>query len=670
MTARPATNSGCAALLLAISSAHASAQSSIVVDFDSMPAGTSISLAGSWSITSSNPIGSGNCARLSTPGDCNSNNNNVYEGTIWIDLPQAAPVLEVSLNYYFEGQEAYCAGNSGVDYTALVRSDGSFVSCFQMSTNPVSGCDMGASFGNGSGFSSVVAGIAEDRIGIFFSTVDGYWHSGYLVIDDITILAQLDCNGNGVYDAEDIATGASLDCNANGIPDECDASSGLDCNGNGIPDSCEIASGFAVDCDSNGVPDECDIANDPVIDANLNNIPDLCEAAGSRSWILSPVTGNWYAITDELDVKHAQLMALNWGGHLVTIDGQAENDWLAGTFGDASTPIWTGYNDADVEGTFEWVSGAAPGFTAWDTSAGQPDNMPGVFGGADFAVLEPISGLWYDESFVASSFGPGLPRGVVEVISSDCDGNGVPDTYELLQDPSLDCDGNGIHDLCDLQDPALDCDNDGVLDSCQIAADPALDCDGNGAIDSCEILSDPSLDCDANQTLDVCQITADPSLDWNSDGLLDNCAGGGFVFCDSNINAAGLNASIDPGGSPLVSDDAFCLRAYNLPAGTPGVPGMFIMSRFTDYVNPFGGGAGVLCLGSPIRRLGPNEGFPLDFSGAAGEITLCPPLASLPGPNPVQPGEFIHFQMWFRDIDLTTGVPTSNTTDGISVMFR
>ena len=126
----------------------------------------------------------------------------------------------------------------------------------------------------------------------------------------------------------------------------------------------------------------------------------------------------------------------------------------------------------------------------------------------------------------------------------------------------------------------------------------------------------------------------------------------------------------EPLGSPLIGDDDFSLRAYGLPTGNPGVPGMFIMSRSTGYLNPFGGGIGVLCLGAPIRRFDIFAGFPLQFSGAAGEITLNPPIANFPGPNPVQPGEVIHFQLWFRDVDLTTGLPTSNTTDGISVMFR
>ena len=87
-------------------------------------------------------------------------------------------------------------------------------------------------------------------------------------------------------------------------------------------------------------------------------------------------------------------------------------------------------------------------------------------------------------------------------------------------------------------------------------------------------------------------------------------------------------------------------------------------------MNPFGGGAGVLCLGPPIRRFNPTAGFPLQFTGATGEINLTPPIAQFPGPNPIQPGDVIYFQLWHRENDPSTGVPRSNTTDGISVMFR
>ncbi|UCD74431.1 MAG: hypothetical protein JSV91_11645 [Phycisphaerales bacterium] len=51
----------------------------------------------------------------------------------------------------------------------------------------------------------------------------------------------LDCNGNGVHDAQDIADGISEDCNFNDRPDECDIAYGAspDGNNNGIPDECD-----------------------------------------------------------------------------------------------------------------------------------------------------------------------------------------------------------------------------------------------------------------------------------------------------------------------------------------------------------------------------------------------------------------------------------------------
>ena len=96
----------------------------------------------------------------------------------------------------------------------------------------------------------------------------------------------IDCNQNGVPDAEDIAYGTSEDCNGNGRPDECDVSQGYssdcngngvpdecepDCNGNGNPDDCDIDWGWSNDCNTNGIPDECDP------DCNANGYPDDCE---------------------------------------------------------------------------------------------------------------------------------------------------------------------------------------------------------------------------------------------------------------------------------------------------------------------------------------------------------------------------------------------------------
>ncbi|HRX84841.1 MAG TPA: hypothetical protein P5572_07470 [Phycisphaerae bacterium] len=121
----------------------------------------------------------------------------------------------------------------------------------------------------------------------------------------------IDCNENGVDDADDIAAGTSLDCDSNGVPDECDrdcdnsgvvdacevaAGSAPDCDHNGVPDSCdrdcdgsggvdacEVAAGSTPDCDHNGNPDACDIASGLLADCDGSGVPDVCEVAtGAR----------------------------------------------------------------------------------------------------------------------------------------------------------------------------------------------------------------------------------------------------------------------------------------------------------------------------------------------------------------------------------------------------
>jgi hypothetical protein len=102
--------------------------------------------------------------------------------------------------------------------------------------------------------------------------------------------SSVDCNQNGVNDANDIADGTSMDCNQNFIPDECDTNTNdpdgdgkvsadvnfngvpdecePDCNGNLVPDAWDISNSGKADVDSDGVPDECEK------DCNLNNVPD------------------------------------------------------------------------------------------------------------------------------------------------------------------------------------------------------------------------------------------------------------------------------------------------------------------------------------------------------------------------------------------------------------
>ncbi len=86
-------------------------------------------------------------------------------------------------------------------------------------------------------------------------------------------------------------------------------------------------------------------------------------------WIYNPATGNYYAFNDAFTFVEAEAQAQKWGGHLVSIDNQAEQDWLYINFGFGS---WIGMNDLTTEGTWEWTSGATVVYTNW--CQGEPND--------------------------------------------------------------------------------------------------------------------------------------------------------------------------------------------------------------------------------------------------------------------------------------------------------
>lgn len=323
-----------------------------------------------------------------------------------------------------------------------------------------------------------------------------------------------------------------------------------DCNANGVLDCEDLANGASEDLNGNGRPDECD-------------------------WLLSPVNGHWYRDTAPLDWPAAEVQAQAWSGHLATVRSQAENDWLAGSFPNGGEPVWIGYTDQAVEGAFLWIAGDPAGYESWAPT--QPDD----FLGADWAVLHPATGKWTDE--------PWLPahRGIVELVSDDCNGNAIPDVFE---------------------------------------------------------------------------VAGDPSLDWNGDGVLDDCDPANY--CISTVNSTGDRAAISATGSPVLADDDLTLHGRQLPTHEFGY---FLFSDVQGFVPLFGGSSGNLCLGAPIYRFNkPPSGQVLN-SGADGTMEFSPSFSVLPQGLVFHPGERWNFQLWFRDFD--TG-PTSNTTDGIEILFR
>ena len=119
----------------------------------------------------------------------------------------------------------------------------------------------------------------------------------------------------------------------------------------------------------------------------------------------NPANGHTYHFLTPTTWTEAEGLAVSYGGHLVTIDDQAEQDWIYAnfhSFGGVDRDIWLGLNDVASEGTFVWSSGAPVGFTNWST--GEP-NDGGT--GEDCATMRKNStlGQWNDLSDVPNPFG-------------------------------------------------------------------------------------------------------------------------------------------------------------------------------------------------------------------------------------------------------------------------
>lgn len=104
-----------------------------------------------------------------------------------------------------------------------------------------------------------------------------------------------------------------------------------------------------------------------------------------------------YALTSPaLTWLDAEAKAVAWGGHLVTINDQVEQDWLTNTFPYADYPgLWIGINDVTEEGVWVWLSEEPVTYTNW--APGEPNNRGGFGEEEDAAVMNWNSyGQWND----------------------------------------------------------------------------------------------------------------------------------------------------------------------------------------------------------------------------------------------------------------------------------
>jgi WD40 repeat protein/uncharacterized membrane protein YdcZ (DUF606 family) len=171
-------------------------------------------------------------------------------------------------------------------------------------------------------------------------------------------------------------------------------------------------------------------AEEVAIESDTDSIELNLEEDGS--WIINPSNSHYYKLTASMNWLQAETQAVEWGGHLVTINDADENAWLVSTFGSSET-FWIGYTDKDVEGSWKWISGEDSTYTNWRHYVGgsEPND---VAPGEDAATInfiyrsEYLPGKWNDLPINSTMRGivektvTELPKGKITFIS-DRDGN-------------------------------------------------------------------------------------------------------------------------------------------------------------------------------------------------------------------------------------------------------
>ena len=454
----------------------------------------------------------------------------------------------------------------------------------------------------------------------------------------------VDCNGNGVDDADDIANGTSEDCDGNGVPDECDPdcdSDGTpdgcetDCNNNGTPDDCES---FA-DCNSNGIPDDCepDCDNDGTpddceVDCNNNGTPDDCES-------FSDCNSNGIPDDCEPDCDNDGTPDdcepdCDNDGTPDDCEADCDND---GTPDDCEADCNNNGTPDDCESFSDCNSNGIPDECEPDCdNDGTPD---------DCEIDCNNNGTPDDCESFSDCNSNGIPDdcepdcdndGTPDNCEADCNNNGTPDDCESF----TDCNSNGIPDECE-----ADCDNDGTPDDCEV------DCNENGTPDDCESFSD----CNTNGIPDECDIQSGTSLDLNGNDVPDECECSASNYCQTSANSVGPGALISSSGSHSVSVNDTTLLATGLP---PNQFGLFFYGQNQANAS-FGNG--FRCIGTPLVRLNVTQ------ANGSGDASYFLDMTDLPANGQIGANEDWNFQMWYRDP--MGGGSAFNLTDGLAVRF-
>src|SRR5262245_38168310 len=149
--------------------------------------------------------------------------------------------------------------------------------------------------------------------------------------------------------------------------------------------------------------------------------------AGGVDWPISAGgNGQYYLLTRKALIwDEAAAAAVTFGGHLASVNSQAEQDFLVNNFlsgANQNRTLWIGLTDQAKEGVFVWTSGEPLTFTDW--SAGEPNNAGGALE-EDYGAMNwhfshdgaGVVGAWNDVPLtgLGPSLGPEPYFGIIEL---------------------------------------------------------------------------------------------------------------------------------------------------------------------------------------------------------------------------------------------------------------
>ena len=255
------------------------------------------------------------------------------------------------------------------------------------------------------------------------------------------------------------------------------------------------------------------------------------------SWTYNPSNGHYYALTLSANWQDTQDEAESANGQLVTINDQAENDWVVanidlGTGFDSA--VWIGYS---LNGAWEWVSGSNSSYENWDV--GEPNG-----GGSNY----PYANMWGSSA--------GGTR--VEGAWNDFNDRSLPGIIEWTD--TLYVDGTGNGDYLDIQsaiDAAYDGNTvivrDGVYDeSITLDESKHITLKSENGPANCSIINSTSIVVnfiDAATTSVIDGFT----IGWTSESGIDVSHGGSPTILNCIIEECDDNG-IDLNGSPTIEN--------------------------------------------------------------------------------------------------------------------